>query len=135
AELLEAVSIPADAEPPGTAPPAAVPSGMTPAPQATDQLPEEQPLEAQPEPTPQPAPPAPARDPVFSDWLAPNMLSGKLRYQRDGGPMLLIDADARQYHGPAVLKPLADYFEGNVDAGDFTPADASAWDAESGKLG
>src|SRR5690606_5461900 len=64
-----------------------------------------------------------------------NMLSGKLRYQRDGGPVLLIDADARQYHGPAVLKPLAGYFEGNVDASDFQPADASAWADEAGRIG
>ncbi|HEU4813105.1 MAG TPA: hypothetical protein VFS99_02620 [Xanthomonadaceae bacterium] len=130
AQLDEAVSIPADAPAP-----AARPSGLTPAPQATDQLPEEQPMEAHPEPVPQPAPPAPARDPVFSDWMAPQALSGKLRYQREGGPVLLIDADARQYHGPAVLKPLADYFKGHVRAEDFTPADPSAWSAEAGKLG
>ena len=131
-QLDEAVSIPADAPLPT---PAAQPSGLTPAPQAMDQLPEEQPMEAHPEPVPQPAPPAPARDPVFSDWLAPQALSGKLRYQRDGGPVLLIDADARQYHGPAVLKPLAGYFQGNVRAEDFTSADPSAWTAEAGKLG
>ena len=130
-QLDEAVSIPEHEAATG----AAVPSGLTPAPQATDQLPEEQPMEAHPEPVPTPAPPAPARDPVFSDWLAPQMLSGRLRYQRDGGPVLLIDADARQYHGPGGLKPLADYFAGNVRAEDFTPADDQAWTAEAGKLG
>lgn len=135
-QLDEAVSIPSDAPAPRAEPlPPAQPSGLTPAPRATDQLPEEQPMEAHAEPVPAPAPPAPARDPVFSDWLAPQMLSGKLRYQRDGGPVLLIDADARQYHGPAVLKPLAGYFEGNVRAEDFTPADAATWSAEAGKLG
>ena len=132
-QLDEAVSIPTGAAVPPPA--AAVPSGLTPAPQATDQLPEEQPMEAHAEHVPTPAPPAPARDPVFSDWLAPHALSGKLRYQRDGGPVLLIDADARQYHGPAVLKPLAGYFEGRVRAEDFTPADPSAWAAEANKLG
>lgn len=129
-QLDEAVSIPTDAPPP-----AAVPSGLTPAPQASDQLPEEQPMEPHSEPVPMPAPPAPARDPVFSDWLAPQMLSGRLRYQREGGPVLLIDADARQYHGPGGLKPLADYFEGNVRAEDFKPANPSEWTAEAGKLG
>lgn len=113
----------------------AVPSGMTPAPQAVDQLPEETPMEAHAEPVPTPAPPAPARDPVFSDWLAPHMLSGKLRYERDGGPVLLIDADARQYHGPGGLKPLASYFEGHVRAEDFKPADPSAWSTEAAGLG
>ena len=125
-QLDEAVSIP-------TGP--AVPSGLTPAPQATDQLPEEQPMEAHSEPVPTPAPPAPARDPVFADWLAPHMLSGKLRYQREGGPVLLIDADARQYHGPGGLKPLAGYFAGNVRAEDFSPAGDAEWTSEAGKLG
>jgi hypothetical protein len=114
----------------------AVPSGMTPAPAPQDLLPEEAPeAEAPGEPTPIPAPPAPARDPLFSDWLAPGKLSGRLRYQRDQGPALFIDADARQYHGPAALKPLEGYFEGNVDAGDFTPVDETAWAVETGKLG
>lgn len=140
-QLDEAVSIPGDgptatpAPAPPAPPPAPVPSGLTPAPQASDQLPEEQPMEAHAEPVPTPAPPAPARDPVFSDWLAPQALSGRLRYQREGGPVVLIDADARQYHGPGGLKPLADYFEGAVRAEDFKPADASEWAAESGKLG
>ena len=140
-QLDEAVSIPTDTsvaappEPASAPAPAAVPSGLTPAPQASDQLPEEQPMEAQSEPVPTPAPPAPARDPVFSDWLAPHMLSGKLRYQREGGPVLLIDADSRQYHGPGGLKPLAGYFEGSVRAEDFTPASPAEWAAEAGKLG
>jgi hypothetical protein len=114
-QLNEAVSLPVDgttgmAEAPGSEvqrgtsrrrPLRSVPSGMTPAPAPQDLLPEEAPeAEAPGEPTPAPAPPAPARDPVFSDWLAPGKLSGRLRYQRDGGPALFIDADARQYHGP-----------------------------------
>jgi hypothetical protein len=148
--LNEAVSLPVDgttgmAEAPGSEVSAApadaghsgsVPSGMTPAPAPQDLLPEEAPeAEAPGEPTPAPAPPAPARDPVFSDWLAPGKLSGRLRYQRDGGPALFIDADARQYHGPPALKPLEGYFEGNVDAADFTPVDEAAWAAEAGKSG
>lgn len=142
-QLTEAVSITDDAPAPGPEPAAAtgeasgpVPSGMTPAPAPQDLLPEEAPeAQAPGEPTPAPAPPAPARDPVFSDWLAPGKLSGRLRYQRDGGPALFIDADARQYHGPAALKPLEGYFEGNVDAGDFTPVDETTWAAEAGKSG
>ena len=126
-----AQAVAADLPPPA----AAVPSGMTPAPQATDQLPEEAPMEAHSEPVPTPAPPAPARDPVFADWLAPQALTGRLRYQRDGGPVLLIDADARQYHGPGGLKPLASYFDGHVRAEDFQPADEATWSAEAGKLG
>jgi hypothetical protein len=144
-QLTEAVSI--VQEPPAPAPgpetpaadaaaPGPVPSGMTPAPAPQDLLPEEAPESAPPgEPVPAPAPPAPARDPVFSDWLAPGRLSGRLRYQRDGGPALYIDADARQYHGPAALKPLEAYFEGTVDAADFAPVDEATWAAEAGKSG
>jgi len=142
-QLTEAVSITTDAPAPASGPAAAtgegsgpVPSGMTPAPAPQDLLPEEAPeAQAPGEPTPAPAPPAPARDPVFSDWLAPGRLSGRLRYQRDGGPALFIDADARQYHGPAALKPLEGYFEGTVDAADFSPVDEGAWAAETRKLG
>lgn len=142
-QLTEAVSITADAPAPATGSATAsgeasgpVPSGMTPAPAPQDLLPEEAPeAQAPGEPTPAPAPPAPARDPVFSDWLAPGKLSGRLRYQRDGGPALFIDADARQYHGPAALKPLEGYFEGSVDTGHFIPVDEATWAAEAGKSG
>jgi hypothetical protein len=141
-----AEAVPAQTDAPVAAPeystasgeaPGPVPSGMTPAPAPQDLLPEETPEAVAPgEPTPTPAPPAPARDPVFSDWLAPGKLSGRLRYQRDGGPTLFIDADARQYHGPAALMPLEGYFDGaTVDARDFAPVDQAAWAAETGKLG
>lgn len=148
-QLTEALSVTAAAPPahagstiaPGSATgtgeaPGPVPSGMTPAPEPQDLLPEEAPdAEAPGEPVPAPAPPAPARDPVFSDWLAPGKLSGRLRYQRDGGPALYIDADARQYHGPSALKPLAGYFDGTVDAADFNPVDEATWAAEAARSG
>jgi hypothetical protein len=147
-DLTEAVSIPGpDAAPPPAVPPTpaaappaapvvAAPSGATPAPAPQDQLPEEQPLAAEPEaPPPEPAPPAPARDPVFSDWLAPGKLAGRRRYQRGDGPALLIDADARQYHGPSSLKPLEGYFDGKVDEGEIAEVDDAAWSGEAAKLG
>jgi hypothetical protein len=134
----------------------AVPSGMSASPVPQDQLPEELPalrdeeelapvgpklpdsVEAgtlapttvQPAPAPPVAGPVAARARGFFDWLAPGALSGRVRY-RD----LLIDADQRQYHGPAALKPLASYFEGAVDRDAFAPVDAATWDRDSAALG
>jgi hypothetical protein len=83
---------------------------------------------------PQP-PPAPPRDPVFADWLAPGALRGRFRYRRNGGAVLLIHATARQYHGPAVLKPVAAYFDGVVRSEDFEALDEATWASESAALG
>jgi hypothetical protein len=81
------------------------------------------------------AAPQPPRDPAFADWLAPGALHGRFRYRRNGGPVLLIDADARHYHGPAVLKPVAAYFDGVVRSEDFEALDAATWASESAALG
>ena len=84
-----------------------------------------------PAPAPAPAPAPPARDPVFADWLAPAALPQHTRYQRGSGPPLLIDSVAQTYHGPATLKPLAGYFEGNVQREDFKSVDDATWARES----
>lgn len=146
---------PAPSAPPAAPPPAQpLPSGMAPAPAPQDQLPEEQPLPLDEEakaPSPAPAlaasvaagtlaptsiePPKPPRDPQFADWLAPDALHGRKRYQRAGGPVILIDPTSRQYHGPALLKPLAEYFDGTVQAGDFQTVDDATWARESAALG
>lgn len=147
------------AQPTPAAEPVAVPVSATPAPSPTDQLPEEavsprdeeqapamvEPVvaiptsaPAPPEPTPPPAMPEPVvpeRDPVFVDWMAPGMLSGYLRFQRGDGPALLIDADARQYHGPAALKPLADSISGTVQKQEFLVVPASDWPTEAKAAG
>lgn len=144
---------PAAAAPPPTAPPvqaepaltAAPPSGFTHAPEPQDRLPEEvpEPVDAESaapaaEPLLMPEPPAarpPAGDPTFADWLAPSALSQKLRYRRAAGPNVLIDPKARQYHGPATLKPLAGYFEGAVRLADFDALDDAAWAREAAAAG
>lgn len=85
---------------------------------------------------PQPAPPAPAA-PVerrLGDWLAPGALKGKRRFQRDS-LVLLIDAERRQYHGPALLKPLDAAFQGPLDEADFVALDAAEWDRQAATLG
>jgi hypothetical protein len=62
-------------------------------------------------------------------------VSGRVRYQSAGGQSVLIDADARQYYGPALLKPLAGLFDGIVARDDFKPVDATTWASETAALG
>jgi len=138
--------------------PVVVPASATPAPAPTDQLPEEavsprdeeqapamvEPVVAiptsaptPPEPAAPPATPEPVlqREPIFVEWLAPGALSGRFRYQRGNGPVLLIDADTRQYHGPAALKPLAEAISGTVQRQDFAPVSATNWHDEAKAAG
>jgi len=137
-----AVDQPASVEPP-------LPAAATPAPAPSDRTPEEAvsiPDEVIPEQEPAPAPvevvapppapePATQRDPVFVDWMAPGALSGHVRYRRGEGPVLLIDADNRQYHGPAALKPLADSISGTVQRQDFLMVPATEWPAQAKSAG
>ncbi|KGM57603.1 hypothetical protein N799_06005 [Lysobacter arseniciresistens ZS79] len=140
---------------------AATPAGLTPAPQPQDQLPEEQPqpvaeapaasrTEELDEPR-EPAsaavarvvPAAPTLQPhvpaavepepsKLADWLASGRIAGKVRLERDG-TAVLIDTDARRYHGPSALKPLTAHVSDDLDAGDFSsPGD---WDAQAAKAG
>lgn len=152
------------AAPVAEAGPVAVPSGMSASPVPQDQLPEEMPrrvpedLRAQGVQAPKlpdsieagslapttiepphvaPPPPAPAapRETRLADWVADGALQGKVRYQKGAGPLLLIDGDARTYHGPAALKPLAAYFEGAVERGDFGALDDASFAREATALG
>jgi hypothetical protein len=84
---------------------------------------------------PAPAPVAPPRENHFGDWLGAGELRGKLRYQQGSGPLLLIDADARQYHGPAALKPLVAYFGGPVKREAFGAIDDATFAREAAPLG
>ncbi|MDH5823792.1 hypothetical protein QFW77_12465 [Luteimonas sp. RD2P54] len=90
---------------------------------------------AAPPPPPQPRPPPPARDPVLADWLQPGALAGRRRYRRGDGPTLWIDPAAREYHGPALLKPLAGYFEGTVREEDLERVDDPTWTAGTAAAG
>lgn len=164
AALLQSIAqVPSASNAPAQTTPAAepvfVPASATPAPAPTDRLPEEavaprdeeqapamvEPVVAipasaptPPEPAPPPAVPEPVaaeRDPVFVDWMAPGALAGRLRYRRGDGPALLIDADARQYHGPAALKPLADSISGTVQKQEFLMVPATEWPAEAKAAG
>jgi hypothetical protein len=152
AELLH--SIDGGAAP--TAAPAA-PAGMSPAPVPQDELPEEHRLGADeesrapgvvpghpgseaagslaPATVAPPAPPPPPRERRLGDWFAPGALSKRVKFARAGGPDLFIDPVAREYFGPAALKPIAGYFDEPVEEQDFLPVDAGAWGSGVAALG
>jgi hypothetical protein len=137
----------------GTAP-AAAPAGMSPAPVPQDELPEEHRQRADEEsraPGVVPghpgsadagslapatvAPPVPPRERRLGDWLAPGALAQRVKFARAGGPDLFIDPAAREYFGPAALKPLAGHFDAPVEEQDFLPVDAGSWSGGVAALG
>src|SRR5690606_2076257 len=74
-------------------------------------------------------------DRPLASWLGDNGLERRVRLQRDGGPVLLVDPRSRLWHGPATLKPLTAYFDGTLVIGDFETPDAATWEAGAAKLG
>ncbi len=72
------------------------------------------------------APPAAARERSFAEWLAPGTLSGRWKLER-AGVSVVFDADARTYHGPTALKPLAAAFEGSVTQDDLERIGDAEW--------
>lgn len=80
------------------------------------------------------APTITARGDGLLDWLVPGRLRGLLRVVV-GNERLLIDADQRKYHGPAALKPLADWFDRGFAASDFEVVPAAQWEAAAVELG
>ena len=138
------------------------PAASTPAPAPSDRLPEPQAMPADeveakparapamaaiptavaPDPVPEPAPaPAPipavalAPDRPLALWLVGNALERRVRLKRADGQVLLIDPRSKVYHGPAILKPLAAFFEGTLRIEDFETPDAAAWETEAASLG
>ena len=116
-----------EATPPAPAPPAPTPAPTVPAPEP---------------PTPAVAAvasvPADAqmREPsTLFEWLISGRLDGLRRYRRSSGPTLLIDMQARSYHGPAALKPLMPYFEGELAADALEPVDAETFQREAEAIG
>lgn len=134
-----ATPAPAPAPTPAPAPVAAVPAPAPVAPPvqvAPPVAPVPTPAQA-PAPTPAPEPAAAAvsepeasapRSTPLAHWLRPGALTGRARYQSGKGPVLLIDFAQRQYYGPPTLKPLAEYFVGNVGLRDFEQLDDQGWD-------
>ena len=98
---------------------------------APDTEPEPEPA---PEPEPEPVAPLPP-DRTLGQWLGTDGLDRRVRLQREGGPVLLVDPRSKVWHGPASLKPIAPYFEGTLLIEDFQTPDAGAWESEAAGLG
>lgn len=80
--------------------------------------------------------PAPVtRDRTLADWLAPGLLSGRLRFRPALDQLILIDADAREYFATTALKPLATMVDGAVTRDQFVPMDAGSWARDIAALG
>ncbi|MEO6227181.1 MAG: hypothetical protein ABIO61_04895 [Thermomonas sp.] len=99
-----------------------------------------------PDPATDPKPtlaPAPASTPTIAiapdrplaHWLVGNGLERRVRLKRADGQVLLIDPRSKVYHGPAILKPLAAFFEGTLRIEDFETPDAATWESEAVSLG
>jgi len=98
--------------------------------------PDRDPQPAQLAAIPAPAPPVVQRpDRPLASWLERAALERRVRLQRNGKEVLLIDPRARMYHGPATLKPLVPFFDGTLLVEDFETPDAGAWEAEASALG
>ena len=90
------------------------------------------------EPHAPPLPPATADAQVQAqtliEWLASGKLRGRIRLERDGVP-LLIDTSAREYFGPAALKPLAAHLQAPLSENDLEPVAAADWSSQTAALG
>lgn len=84
-------------------------------------------------PTPTPATP-PSEPETLVDWLASGKLRGRIRIERDGVP-LLIDTGAREYFGPAALKPLAAHLKARLSPADLTPVADADWSSQTAAQG
>lgn len=93
-----------------------------------------------PAPTIEPRKPAAAapvaKEPsTLIEWLASGRLKGRVRFEREGKP-LLIDIGRREYFGPPLLKPLTAHMKGTVSAEDFEPVtDEAQWKSQTASLG
>lgn len=120
----------APASAPATAPaatPAAESAQAAPAPAAP-------PAAAALAPTAPAVPSITARGDGLLDWLVAGRLRGQLRVG-SGEERLLIDADQRKYHGPALLKPLAGLFDRGFAPSEFEVLPAAQWEAAAAQLG
>ncbi|WP_202909009.1 hypothetical protein [Cognatilysobacter segetis] len=81
--------------------------------------------------------PAPVRsvEPrTLAEWLASGRVRGRVRFG-DASTSVLIDADERQYFGPAALKATAPLFDRESTLADFEPVSADVWSAQTAALG
>lgn len=101
------------------------PEPVAPAPAAVTQQADVPAPEPAAEPAAPPVPeaqPEPPRARTLIDWLEPGALTAPTVLKRDDLPELIIDPVKREYRGPATLKSLAGYFDGEIGESHLTPA-------------
>ncbi len=85
-----------------------------------------------------PAAPIDPIDPIeprtLAQWLLSGRLSGHLRFERNGTP-LLIDTVQRHFHGPSTLKAMAGHFAGEATLADFQRLDEAVWASQRTAIG
>lgn len=80
-----------------------------------------------------PTPSAPVAR-TLVDWLMAGTLADRVRLELDS-QVLLIDSTRRQYHGPALLKPLAGMTQRTLNEESFVALDSAEWDRQAVALG
>jgi hypothetical protein len=69
-------------------------------------------------------PPLPPQDPMLGYYLKPGVLSGPVKAQLPGAPLLVLDPASQTYAGGSALKVFLPYAEAVLREGDFTSIDA-----------
>lgn len=128
AEPSAAVPMPSVLQPDDREPPSAAAGRSVPAAPSID-------IPAPAAPLPEAPLPRVAIEPAnVAEWLGSGRVRGRVRLER-ADQVVLIDADSRQYYGPAALKPLAAALAGAASLEDFTPVAAADWIAAVGRAG
>jgi hypothetical protein len=80
-------------------------------------------------------PAMPPREPGLADYLRPGALSGPVKVQLPGAPLLVLDPGAQTYLGGTSLKAFTPYGESPLRPDDLQPIDAAELSQLAGKLG
>jgi hypothetical protein len=80
-------------------------------------------------------PAMPPREPGLADYLRPGALTGPVKVQLPGAPLLVLDPATRTYLGGTSLKAFQPYGESPLRPDDLQPIDAGELAQLGGKLG
>ena len=80
-------------------------------------------------------PAMPPREPTLADYLKPGALSGPVKVQLPGAPLLVLDPSTSTYLGGASLKAFQPYGESPLRPDDLHAIDAGELGQLAGKLG
>lgn len=82
-------------------------------------------------------PPAHAivREPQLTDWLRPEVMEHRIRYQTEGCPALWLDGATRKYYGPSRLAPIRSAFGIPIHPDHLEKVDDSTWNEAVAALG